>query len=80
MTKFLGVDEAAVMRSLNTFYPVPAKEQLSSRWLGKPGEKDAPVVRTLQVQADFLKETGQITTLPKDLNGLVDKSFVAQMA
>ena len=80
MTKFLGVDEAAVMRSLNTFYPVPAKEQMSARWLGKPGEKDAPVVRTLQVQADFLKETGQITTMPKDLNGLVDKSFVAQMA
>jgi taurine transport system substrate-binding protein len=80
MTKFLGVDEAAVMRSLNTFYPVSAKEQLSERWLGKPGEKDAPVVRTLQVQADFLKETGQIATMPKDLNGLVDKSFVAQMA
>src|ERR1017187_3245200 len=39
MTKFLGVDEAAVMRSLNTFYPVSAKEQLSARWLGKPGEK-----------------------------------------
>ena len=70
MTKFLGVDEAAVMRSLNTFYPVSAKEQLSDRWLGKPGEKDAPVVRTLQVQADFLKETGQITTMPKDMNGL----------
>ncbi len=80
MTKFLSVDEAAVMRSLNTFYPVPAKEQLTSRWLGKPGERDTAVVKTLQTQAEFLKETGQINALPKDMNGLVDKSFVAQLA
>jgi taurine transport system substrate-binding protein len=80
MTKFLGVDEAAVMRSLNTFHPVPAKEQMTAMWLGKPGEKDAAVVKTLQIQADFLKETGQINELPKDLNGLIDKTFVAQMA
>lgn len=80
MTKFLGVDEAAVMRSLNTFYPVPAKEQLTSKWLGKPGEKNSAVVRTLQVQAEFLKDTNQINALPKDMNGLIDSSFVAQLA
>jgi taurine transport system substrate-binding protein len=80
MTKFLNVDEATVMRSLNTFYPVPAKEQLSARWLGRPGERDSSVVKTLQTQAEFLKETGQINALPKDLNGLVDKTFVAQLA
>jgi taurine transport system substrate-binding protein len=80
MTKFLGVDEAAVMRSLNTFYPVPAKEQMSARWLGAPGTRDSSVVKTLQVQAEFLKDTGQINALPKDMNGLVDKTFVAQLA
>ena len=80
MTKFLGVDEAAVMRSLNTFYPIPAKEQLTAAWLGKPGERDSAVVKTLATQAEFLKETGQITAVPKDMNGLVDKTFVAQMA
>ncbi len=80
MTKFLNVDEAAVMRSLNTFYPVPAKEQMTSQWLGKPGERDSAVVRTLQTQAEFLKENGQINAMPKDFNGLVDKSFVAQLA
>ena len=37
------------------------------------------VVKTLQVQAEFLKETGQINTLPKDMNGLIDTSFLAQM-
>lgn len=80
MTKFLGVDEAAVMRSLNTFYPVPAKEQMTSAWLGKPNERDSAVVKTLVAQGEFLKETGQITAMPKDMNGLVDKTFVAQMA
>ena len=40
MTKFLGVDEATVMRSLNAFYPVPASEQLTPKWLGQPGDKD----------------------------------------
>ena len=79
MTKFLGVDEAAVMRSLNTFYPVSAKEQLTAKWLGKPGERNSAVVRTLQTQAEFLKDTGQINALPKDMNGLIDSSFVAQM-
>jgi taurine transport system substrate-binding protein len=80
MTKFLGVDEAAVMRSLNTFYPVSAKEQLTSKWLGKPGEKNSAVVKTLQVQAEFLRDTGQINSLPSDMNGLVDSTFVAQLA
>ncbi|VWX62625.1 conserved hypothetical protein [Burkholderiales bacterium 8X] len=80
MTKFLGVDEAAVMRSLNTFYPVPAKEQLTAKWLGKPGDKDSAVVKTLQVQAEFLKETNQINAIPKDMNGLIDSSFVAKLA
>ena len=79
MTKFLGVDEAAVMRSLNTFYPVPAREQLTPKWLGKPGDKNSAVVKTLQVQAEFLKETGQINALPKDLNGLIDTSFLVKM-
>jgi taurine transport system substrate-binding protein len=80
MTKFLGVDEAAVMRSLNTFYPVPAREQVSSKWMGKPGEKGTGVEKTLQTQAQFLHESGQIAAVPKDWSGLVDPSFVAKMA
>ena len=80
MTKFLGVDEATVMRSLNAFYPVPASEQLTPKWLGQPGDKNAAALRTLQVQAEFLKETGQINAMPKDLNGLIDRSFLAKMA
>jgi taurine transport system substrate-binding protein len=80
MTTFLGVDEAAVMRSLDAFYPVTAKEQLTDKWLGKPGDKNSAVVRTLQVQAQFLKDTGQIGAVPADLSGLIDSSFVAQLA
>lgn len=80
MTKFLGVDEAAVMRSLNTFYPVPPAEQLTDKWLGAPGTKDKTgVLNTLQVQAEFLKETGQIGAIPADLRHFVDSSFVAKM-
>jgi taurine transport system substrate-binding protein len=58
---------------------VTAREQLTDKWLGKPGTKNSSVVKTLQVQAAFLKETGQINALPKDMNGLVDSSFLAQM-
>lgn len=79
MTKFLNVDEATVMRSLNTFYPVPTAEQATSRWMGKPGEKNTGVLKTLQTQAEFLLEAGQITAMPKDIGGLVDSSFVAKM-
>ncbi|GHC77076.1 taurine ABC transporter substrate-binding protein [Pseudorhodoferax aquiterrae] len=80
MTKFLGVDEPAVMRSLNTFYPVPAREQVTSKWMGRPGEKGTGVEKTLQTQAQFLQESGQIAAMPKDWAGLVDASFVAKMA
>jgi taurine transport system substrate-binding protein len=80
MTKFLGVDEAAVRRSLDTFHPVPAKEQLSDKWLGKPGDKNSAVAKTLQVQAQFLKDTNQINAIPKDMSGLIDSSFVAKLA
>lgn len=80
MTKFLGVDEPAVMRSLNTFYPVPAREQVTAKWMGRPGEKGTGVEKTLQTQAQFLLESGQIAAMPKDWSGLVDASFVAKMA
>ncbi|MBO9513022.1 MAG: ABC transporter substrate-binding protein [Variovorax sp.] len=80
MTKFLGVDEAAVMRSLNTFYPVPAKEQASERWFGKPGGKESGVVKTLKSQAQFLYESQQIVAMPKDVGAFVDGSFVAKLA
>lgn len=80
MTKFLGVDEAAVMRSLNTFYPVPAKEQATKRWFGRPGDKDSGVVKTLQSQAQFLYESQQIVAVPKDVSAFVDGSFVAKLA
>lgn len=80
MTKFLGADEPAVMRSLNTFYPVPAREQVTSKWMGRPGEKGTGVEKTLQTQAQFLQESGQIAAMPKDWAGLVDASFVAKMA
>ncbi|MGA0573058.1 ABC transporter substrate-binding protein [Variovorax sp. VNK109] len=80
MTKFLSVDEAAVMRSLNTFYPISAKEQITSKWMGKPGEKDTGVAKTLKVQADFLKESGQISTVPKDVGAMVDSSFAMKLA
>jgi taurine transport system substrate-binding protein len=80
MTKFLGVDEAAVRRSLDTFHPVPAREQLSDKWLGKPGDKNSAVAKTLQVQAEFLKDTNQINAVPKDMSGLIDSSFVAKLA
>ena len=80
MTKFLGVDQAAVMRSLNTFYPVPAKEQATKRWFGRPGDKDSGVVKTLQSQAQFLFESQQIVAVPKDVSSFVDGSFVAKLA
>ena len=53
MTKFLGVDEAAVMRSLNTFYPVhgAASSSQPSGWASRARTRHSAVVKTLQVQA-----------------------------
>ena len=79
MGKYLGLDEGAVVRSLNTFHPVSAHEQRSAQWMGKPGDKDSGVIKTLAAQAQFLLESGQITAVPKDWSGLVDPSFIARM-
>lgn len=79
MTKYLSLDEAAVRRSLDSFYPIPAKDQLTSAWMGKPGETDTGVLKTLDIQAQFLLEAGQITAKPKDFSALVDHSFILRM-
>ena len=79
MTKFLGVDEAAVMRSLNTFHPVPAKEQLTSAGWASPASATAPVVQDAAVAGRVPEgRPARSRRMPKDMNGLVDKSFVAQ--
>lgn len=80
MTKFLGADEATIQRSLDTFYPVPVSEMLTDVWMGRPGAKDSGVARSLRVQADFLKERGQIGAVPADLSAMVDASFAAKLA
>ena len=67
------------MRSLNTFYPVPASEQLSSTWMGKPGEKDTVILvcgppafmKSISGEKDFSKggvpEQGKVGGLLKDM-------------
>lgn len=48
--------------------------------MGKPGDKDTGVLKTQEIQAQFLLDAGQIMDMPKDLSGLVDRSFVREMA
>jgi len=80
MARFLSVDPAVVQRSLDTFYPVPVEEMLTEKWMGRPGARSSGVLESLKVQADFLKDSGQINRVPDDLAPLVDASFAARLA
>ncbi|MFI4988507.1 MAG: hypothetical protein ACHQF3_13800, partial [Alphaproteobacteria bacterium] len=64
---------------LDVFHPVSPQEMATDKWMGKPGAKDTGAVKSLTVQAQFLKETGQINAMPADMSGLVDASFLAKM-
>jgi ABC-type taurine transport system substrate-binding protein len=47
--------------------------------MGPPGAKDSGILKAIRDQADFLKATDQLKSLPEDFSKFVDSSFVAKM-
>ena len=79
MTDFLQIDAALVQRFLDTTHTLTPEEQVSSEWMGRPGETDTGLITAISKQAQFMLDTNQITQMP-DLAAHIDSSFIAQLA
>jgi taurine transport system substrate-binding protein len=79
MAPFLQIPPETAMTIAKTTHTITPKEMLTDVWMGAPGAKDSGVLKAIRDQADFLKSTDQLKTLPPDFTRFVDSSFVAKM-
>lgn len=79
MAPFLQIPPATAMTIVKTTHTITPQEMATDAWMGAPGAKDSGILRAIRDQADFLKSTDQLKTLPPDFSKFVDSSFVAKM-
>ncbi len=79
LAPYLQITRESALTYAKTTYTLSPQEMLTDTWMGKPGAKDTGVLKTIQAQAEFLKDAGQVTTMPADFSKFVDSSFVAKM-
>lgn len=77
--KFLAIPRDRVLEYIAGFNTITPQVMLRKDWMGKPGDRDTGVLRTVSRQAKFLKDAGQVNTVPDSFEALVDASFVAKM-
>jgi taurine transport system substrate-binding protein len=79
MTEFLQIDRALVQRFIDTTHTLSPEQQLSSEWMGRPGETDTGMMQAITKQAQFMLDTNQITRMP-DIASHLDSTFIEKMA
>ncbi|HEX2114373.1 MAG TPA: ABC transporter substrate-binding protein [Alphaproteobacteria bacterium] len=79
LSPYLSLTPEKTMEYLKTFHSLTPKEIASDTWMGLPGAKDTGVLKTLNSQAQFLKEADQVKTIPPSFAPFVDSSFLAKM-
>ena len=78
MTDFMQIDRALVQRFVDGKHTLTPAEQASDDWMGMPGATDTGMLRALNRQAEFMVDTGQMTSAP-DLRPYIDSTFIEQM-
>lgn len=79
MAPYLQIAPEVAMTIAKTTHTITPKEMLTDAWMGPPGTKDSGILKAIRDQANFLKATDQLKTLPDDFSKFVDSSFVAKM-
>lgn len=79
MAPFLQIPPATVLTIAKTTHTITPQEMLTDAWMGPPGAKDSGILRAIRDQADFLKSTDQLKSVPSDFSKFVDSSFVAKI-
>jgi taurine transport system substrate-binding protein len=79
LAPFLQLSREAVLTACKTTHTLTPRDMLATTWMGPPGAKDSGILKAIRDQADFLKSTDQVKSVPADFSALVDSSFVAKM-
>jgi taurine transport system substrate-binding protein len=79
LSPYLSLTPEKTMEYLKTFHSLTPKEIASDTWMGLPGAKETGVLKTLNSQAQFLKEADQVKAIPPSFAPFVDSSFLAKM-
>lgn len=79
LSPYLNLKPETTFAYTETLHSIPPAEQATEKWMGLPGAKDTGVLRTLRMQAEFLKSARQLAQVPKDFSHFIDASFLAQM-
>ncbi|KAA0910015.1 hypothetical protein FLO80_18725 [Aquicoccus porphyridii] len=80
MAPFLQISEETAIRYAGNTHSLTPEEMLTDTWMGRPGSTaHTGALNTIEQQAAFLKEAGQITSLPESFRSFVDSSFLAQL-
>jgi taurine transport system substrate-binding protein len=79
MVKYIGIKPEVCRAYVASFHPLTPQEMATKKWMGLPGDKDTGLLKTLNDQAKFLKNAGQLTKIPDSFEPFVDSSFLAKM-
>lgn len=80
MAPFLQISEETAIRYAGNTHSLTPEEMLSDTWMGMPGSTaQTGALNTIEQQAAFLKEAGQVNSLPDDFRPFVDSSYLAQL-
>jgi taurine transport system substrate-binding protein len=77
--KFLAISKDRILEYIAGFNTITPQVMVRKDWMGMPGDRDTGVLKTVKRQAKFLKDEGQVTSVPDSFAALVDASFVAKM-
>jgi taurine transport system substrate-binding protein len=80
LSKFTQVPENAVREFIKNFATLTPQQVVSKEWMGRPGETDAGIYKSLAFQANFMKQLGQVQSVPASFTPYVDSSFAVRLA
>lgn len=80
MAPFLQISKETAVRYAANTHSLTPEELLTDTWMGMPGTTARTgALNTVEQQAAFLKEAGQVNSLPDDFRPFIDSSFLAQL-
>ncbi len=64
---------------VDTFHPITPAQMVETKWMGRGNPENSGVNQSLMLQAQFLKDQGGISSVPKTFTRYIDSSFLEKM-
>lgn len=79
-SKYLRLPEEKTRLYVSNYETLTLKEMLSHEMMGKTSDPTPGLLNSLQTQAQFLVDAGQIKAIPTNLRSYIDSSFIEKLA